>query len=369
MAPVTFDDTQSGECPLPHTMTTNNSEEEKKSSDHPAISDTDSTDSFKDFLASLTDGNTNSNTKGKTIAFDIEEAIADESNKGGVSSQSGNQKQISQNVEDRRLSLQCQSKSQTLSKRLSTPEGGSSSQSQSLFQRLYAKWTHPSPLNRFYLLFLILPTLASLWYAAAILFPTSWYGACPVLVWTPSAQTRNDDGEFTICPRSSICSEGAFQVFLISVARLTAFASYVVQGLAFASKMHSTIHFLSGTYANYLVPFESLHHVHAFTGASYSILALLHTLAHLIRWGVRTELGEWCGSRVGLSGIFAMLSMALVVFIMSPWGKKMSIGKRDSKNMLAFENRFAIHRVSFWILTIALCFHVKRTRQITLSYL
>lgn len=220
-----------------------------------------------------------------------------------------------------------------------------------------------TPQRKFYLLFLILPTIISLWYAAAVLFPPSWHEAAPALIWTPSAQTRGPNGEFILCPRPSICSEGTFQVVLISVARLTAFASYVVQGFVFASKMHSTIHFLSGTYAANYIPFESFHHIHAFTGSTYAILAFLHTLAHFIRWGVRQELVVWCGSQVGLSGIFAILAMLGVVFVMSPLAKKINKGK------FAFETRFLNHQVFFWILTIALCFHVKRTREITLIYL
>lgn len=185
----------------------------------------------------------------------------------------------------------------------------------------------------------------------------------PYIVWTDSAQSRTDDGRFAICPRASICSEGALQVALISVARLTGIGSYVVQGMTFLSKMHSTIHFLSSTYIATIIPFESFHHVHAFIGSTYCGMITLHTIVHLARWALRREMAM-CWTTTGASGIVGMTAMAGVVFVMSPWGKKVSMCGRK----LGFEDRFTGHWFFFCLLSAAICFHHPRTRRLTLSY-
>jgi len=144
--------------------------------------------------------------------------------------------------------------------------------------------------NKFHFWCIIFPLLFVLWYATAMLLPPSWDKVRPYLVWTPSLVGRDAAGRITIgCPpyggRRSICSEGWFQAVLIMLARLSAYATYVVMGMTFMSKMHSTVHFLSTTYLATMIPFEALHDLHTSMGSIYSGLVLLHTVTHFIRWG------------------------------------------------------------------------------------
>jgi hypothetical protein len=77
-------------------------------------------------------------------------------------------------------------------------------------------------MSRFIFVVMVLPTLFSLWYAAAILFPPeARTGGWRYLLWTDGAKTTNEEGQVTICPRASICSKGVFQVVLFNLARLT----------------------------------------------------------------------------------------------------------------------------------------------------
>jgi len=91
----------------------------------------------------------------------------------------------------------------------------------------------------------IVPMFISLWYSAAILFPPeARKGKLSFILWTEGSLVNNVDGKPSICPRVSICSEGIFQLILIALARLSAFASYVTMGITFATKMHSTVSLL-----------------------------------------------------------------------------------------------------------------------------
>merc|ERR1719491_2456001 len=205
-------------------------------------------------------------------------------------------------------------------------------------------------------IFVALPLFISLWYACAILFPPGARSMAPLLLWTVGAVTKDYQGRYTLCPRASICSEGIFEIILISCARLTAFASYVVCCLTFASKMHSSIHFLSDTYAGYFIPFEALHHVHKNAGFWYAGLATMHTATHFIRYYERAEFLTQMNTRTAMSGSIAMLAMLVVVW-------SMSVAKRFKR--LSFEHRFNFHWF-FILLAVALCFHHPRTRFITL---
>ena len=219
---------------------------------------------------------------------------------------------------------------------------------------------HFIPLSkpRAYIIFLmVLPIFVSVWYSCAVFFPPEARSAAPLLLWTDGILTKNQEGKFAICPRASICSEGIFEIILIGFARLSAFASYVICCLTFASKMHSTIHFLSNSYFGHFIPFESLHHLHISAGSWYAYLACLHTATHLIRYYERAEFLTQMKTQTAISGTIAMLAMVIVVW-------SMTVAKRFK--WLSFEHRFNFHWM-FILLAAALCFHVRRARLITLA--
>ncbi len=220
-------------------------------------------------------------------------------------------------------------------------------------------WCNYDAMTRYYIVFLGLPLAISLFYAIAILFPPEAREKVSALLWTDGALTRNDDGDISLCPRESICSTGIFQIFLISISRLTAFASYVFMAQTFFSKMHCSIHALSTTHIATMIPFPTLHDVHRFTGKCYGVLALLHTITHIIRWAIRKDL-DLLGSTVGLSGVIGILCILSTILSMSPLAKRFDI--------FTFELRFLTHWVFFSGLILALCFHTPRCRIITMLF-
>ena len=209
-------------------------------------------------------------------------------------------------------------------------------------------------LSKFYLIFLGVPSILVVIYASAILFPPSYRALVPALLWTDGALTY-ENGKATLCPRETICSEGIFQIILISFSRLTAGVSYVFMLLTFVSKMHHRSHILSNTYFSINFPFPHFHEVHKFTGFGYALLAIVHTITHLIRWIIRGDM-KLIGGQVGLSGTFAIVAMLIVILSMSPWAKL--------KNW-TFEKRFSLHWL-FIVVQIALCFHNRRCMIISL---
>lgn len=204
-----------------------------------------------------------------------------------------------------------------------------------------------------------LPSLLTVWYSAAIFFPPDARKSASALLWTPGVLHYTNDtgtGVAVVCPKATLCSEGWGEILLLMLSRFTAFAMYVSMFLTFLSKCHATMHFLSATYVAYLYPMEYLHTAHKSNGFAFCAFAALHTLGHLIRWGMRNEMHLLVQTAPGLSGLVAMLLMLLVVVPMAT----PAIKKRVS-----FEFRFNLH----WLLlpmAFALCWHSPRVLILTL---
>ena len=102
-----------------------------------------------------------------------------------------------------------------------------------------------------------------------------------------------------------------------------------------------------------------MHEVHKHLGFIYFLLAVLHTIGHLIRWIVRKEMGTQSATQVAISGYISMVAMIIVVGSMSSYAKKYK--------SMTFERRFKLHWC-FNLLIAALCFHTQRTMIISLCF-
>lgn len=206
-----------------------------------------------------------------------------------------------------------------------------------------------------------IPSFAAVWWAAAIFFPPQAHLDFPALLLTAGAwiSTPNSTHPVEVVPHMYLAAQGYFQIFLLIVARLTAFPLYVAMGNTFLSKCHGLMHALSQTKAAYDVPLERMHHLHKFTGACFASCATAHTIAHLVRWGVRQEM-RFCHSAVGLTGIIAMALMVLVVVPMFWYRLKVP-------KVMSFETRFNMHWL-FLPMLIALFMHASRTFYIMVVF-
>ena len=217
-----------------------------------------------------------------------------------------------------------------------------------------------SEMNMFYIKFFALPIFVSLLYATAILFPPEARKKASLLLWTDGALVKDtNENRASFCPRKSICSDGILQIFLIAISRLTAFASYVLMGQTFLSKMHCTIHALSTSYVGSVIPLAKLHNVHKNAGMWYTLLAVVHTITHLIRWAIRGDL-QMINTSNGISGVVGVVCIVLTIVSMTALAKKLK--------SLTFEMRFNAHWTFIIVLNVALCFHTSRSRVIVLIF-
>ena len=212
-----------------------------------------------------------------------------------------------------------------------------------------------------------MPTAFSVWYAAAVFFVPSAHETAPALLWTPGA-TAWVNGTVTCCPKPSLCSEGWAQFWLLVAARLSAFAMYPSLLLVFFSKCHATLRFLSRSFVAELLSFAHLHSMHTVQGATLAGLALLHTLVHLVRWGLRGELATHCGGWAGMSGLFGTaLMLSTTCSMLLPrlrqcggrWACLAALGSAP------FELRFRVHYL-FVPLALVLCYHAPRLMALAL---
>jgi len=227
----------------------------------------------------------------------------------------------------------------------------------------------------FYLLVIVLPTMISMLYAVAVLFPSEARHKAPFVLWTDGELKKNNT-TVMLCPRDAVCSEGILQIALFSISRTTAFASYTIMGATFLSKMHFFLHWLSLTHASTFVPFASIHKIHKKTGMVYFLLPISHTVGHFLRWYIRQEIRTRTTEQVGISGLFGIFTMVFLILSMSCWAKALEKAKNNrfmwNPSMLSwvtFEWRLNSHWLAFIILAIALCVHTPRCRMITLIFL
>ncbi len=210
---------------------------------------------------------------------------------------------------------------------------------------------------------LIIPCLCLVWYAAAILFPPTARGSSEIagdFLWTDGELRTNEKGQPSICPRPSICSEGVFQICLITLARITAFASYVFMAYIFISKLHFLSRMLSGSYLREYVPFQSMHEGHTSIAKIYGVLIAVHVLSHYVRYIVRADRDQ-LSTNVHVFGVLASVSMFGLIFGMSTRAKKLKF--------CTFEKRLNLHWTSLGLFCFSLCYHHIRTRIVTLVLL
>lgn len=184
------------------------------------------------------------------------------------------------------------------------------------------------------------------------------------MLWTHGALETGENGTAAACPKPSLCAEGWGQIVMLMIARLTAFSLYVSMALTMWTKCHALNYFLSYTYVAHMIPFEYLHTLHRANGIAFCVLALAHTIAHFIRWGMREaaghvgELAYFCRSAAGFSGV---VGMSLMLCIVTP----MAIPRL--KKALSFERRLWLHWL-FVPLAFCMCVHSTRTLVITLIF-
>ena len=152
----------------------------------------------------------------------------------------------------------------------------------------------------------------------AVFFPPSARESVPVLLWTPGLWVDSGDPNATyphVRPNPALYADGYGQITCLVMARIRAFAMYAAMGNTFLTKCHGLMCALSRTMVAYYFPLERMHKLHRSTGLAFAAAAAIHTVAHLVRYGLRHE-WQYLRTTTGVTGILGMLLMALIVAVM-----------------------------------------------------
>ena len=144
-----------------------------------------------------------------------------------------------------------------------------------------------------------------------------------------------------------IVANNALEWVFLAIARGTAFAIYPDIFVIFLSKCRATLALLSSIpYGMYM--FQDMHDVHAYCGRFIAQMVAIHTLFHLIRWGIAGNINLLIDSAAGVTGLIATTVTPLITVLMMTE----SVRKR-----VQFEVRKAIHYL-FFVFSISLIWHV-----------
>jgi hypothetical protein len=168
-----------------------------------------------------------------------------------------------------------------------------------------------------------------------------------------ASASANNDGHAgndipSFCPRVIVCSNGWAELVLLFIARTTAYCMFPSLFFVFFTKFKSTVTLLSNTSLSLWLPLSDLHSSHSELGKGIAWLAIVHTLAHLARWGMRHETGLISSSQCGLAGVFAFISVLISVLPMA---------MKSLKNAISYEQRRRLHVFGTVVFAISLTYH------------
>ena len=207
----------------------------------------------------------------------------------------------------------------------------------------------------------IFANVIALWYAAAIFLPPSANhneAGKNLLPYDGALVKVNGTATHAVCPKPTLCSEGWGEIVLLMIARLTAFGMYVAMGLTFLTKCHSLTHFLARTYVAEITTLEYMHATHRTQGMLFALLAWLHTVAHLVRWALRAEVGNMLAKTVGASGLVLLLLLCVIV---APMLLPML------KRRITFNVRIQMHAGRLVEVMLLIGMHLHATRALVVS--
>lgn len=144
-----------------------------------------------------------------------------------------------------------------------------------------------------------------------------------------------------------IVANNTFEWICLAIARATAFAMYPDIFIMFASKCRATLAFLSTTPVGMFL-FRDMHDVHAYCGRFVAYMIVIHTIFHLIRWGIAGNLNLLFKSAAGITGFIVVYFTPFIIAMMV---------SDTLRSKIRFEIRKGLHYL-FYIFAIALVWHV-----------
>lgn len=170
----------------------------------------------------------------------------------------------------------------------------------------------------------------------------------PYGVLEPSSIVPCVEGlSWCICPRVAVCATSIREMVFLVIARGSIYTVYPYIMLLFLTKArHVTAYLQRNIYSIYF-NFEDTHHMHRLGGTIVEITTWIHVLFHLIRWGIRGDIGLLTSHITGQTGLIAIIVMPLITWPMQ---------FKFIRDRLTYEYRKSMHYLS-WVWGLAMVFH------------
>ena len=120
-----------------------------------------------------------------------------------------------------------------------------------------------------------------------------------------------------LCPRKTVCAEDWPSLFLLALARGSAYMDYPLYAALFLTKCHNLRSALGGSYLSEWLPFHDLHKLHVFAGWVVGVETFSHSIAHMVRWSLQGNANFLFTTQTGRTGFLALLCTPLIVWPMA----------------------------------------------------
>ena len=136
-----------------------------------------------------------------------------------------------------------------------------------------------------------------------------------VLTFSPAplGAVQPGTGFIDPAPRPTVLAADVAQCAMLAISRASAFALYPPLVIVILTKCKALLSWAERTPIEIYVKLLNSHEMHAKTGRFVGMAALLHTVAHCIRWALQKNLGHLLlGTTTGASGLVAIVLLPLI---------------------------------------------------------
>jgi hypothetical protein len=146
--------------------------------------------------------------------------------------------------------------------------------------------------------------------------------------------------------KRAVVAKNRLCLIFLAISRISAFTLYPPMFLIFMTKCKATINFLMRTPLSMFMT-DDQHEFHSFCGKYIAYDVWVHTVFHLLRWGVQGNIDLLWTNPTGISGLIVVLACPLITFPMFIEPLRLALN---------YEIRKGMHYL-FYVFAIGMCFH------------
>ena len=171
--------------------------------------------------------------------------------------------------------------------------------------------------------------------------------SCSLCIVDPDQENTNRGYIVINGSKRPIVAQNSLQWVILAISRVTAFLMYPDLCILFLGKCRALMNFLSSSpLSHYMHP--NIHEVHKSSGKFIFYLSVIHSLFHMLRWGIAGNIKLLITSYTGVTGIIGLgLMLIIIIFMMF----------NILKQCLNYELRKLLHYMCI-PLAVTMCWHV-----------